>query len=122
MEKDGKILLAQRKNGVHLGGKWEFPGGKVNAGETDQAALKREMEEEFGITISVGRLVLAVTHSYDKKNIALFTYRAVQTGGFFSVRDHQAIAWVPPSSLLRYDLAAADRPAANLLAGMIFSD
>jgi 8-oxo-dGTP diphosphatase len=115
IEKDGKILLAQRKAGDALAGKWEFPGGKLEPGETPQACLRRELNEEFGVDTEIGAFVCSSEFEYKHNHIELLVYRARHLGGEFELRDHSAIAWVTPAELDTYDLASADIPVVAAL-------
>ena len=79
----GKVLLSRRKQGTHLAGRWEFPGGKVEAGEDPRAALRRELEEELGIHVDVGEIVDVTFHRYedDDKAVLLLFFMATREGG-----------------------------------------
>ncbi len=116
LEKDGKILLARRREGDALAGKWEFPGGKLEPGETPRECLRRELAEEFGIDSSIGEFVCASEFEYGHTHIELLAYRASHVGGEFVLNDHSEIKWVTPAELLAYDLASADIPVARRLA------
>ncbi len=80
IERDDRFFLTRRHAGTHLEGLWEFPGGKVDAGETHQEALRREIREELGATIEVHDLVFEITHDYPDRTIVLFFYRCTLTG------------------------------------------
>ena len=80
IERDDRFFLTRRHAGTHLEGLWEFPGGKVDAGETHQEALRREIREELGATIEVHDLVFEITHEYPDRTIMLFFYRCTLTG------------------------------------------
>lgn len=109
---NGKVLLAQRKSGAQQSLKWEFPGGKLEPGETPEECLTREIEEELNIDIQVQNIFTAVVHSYGDRNILLLAYLCRKTGGTPSTRDCNDFQWVSINSLLEYDLAAADLPIA----------
>ncbi len=111
----GKVFLARRADGGHLHGKWEFPGGKVEPGETPEACLARELKEEFGVTAAVGEVFTEVTHAYGERVVRLIVLRIRRVSGRFVPTEHGAIAWVRPEDLLSYDLAPADIPVARLL-------
>ncbi len=111
----GKAFIARRADGGHLRGKWEFPGGKVEPGETPQACLARELKEEFGVTAVVGEVFTEVTHRYEDKVVRLIVLRVRRVSGRFVPTEHDAMAWVRPEELLSYDLAPADIPVARLL-------
>jgi len=119
LEKDGRILIARRKRGDRLADKWEFPGGKIEKGETPEDCLRREMLEEFGIDVVVGGFVGRSLHAYPHVEIDLLAYRAEHISGDFHLHDHEEIRWVPPADLPSHDFSAADIPIVKLLiAGM----
>jgi 8-oxo-dGTP diphosphatase len=76
---DGRVLLSQRRSGTHLEGKWEFPGGKVEAQEDPRAALQRELREELGIETTVGEIVDVTFHRYAEKTVLLLFFEATRT-------------------------------------------
>lgn len=115
MEKDGLVLLARRKEGGALAGKWEFPGGKLEPGETPEACLKRELAEEFGVEAEIGAFVASVRFDHRGESMELLAYRARHLSGEFSLNDHSEIVWAAPGELLAYDLAGADIPVARAL-------
>ncbi len=118
IERDGKVLIAQRRAGDALAGKWEFPGGKLEAGETPEACLRRELREEFGVDTEIGAFICSSQFEYKHFHIELLVYRARHIAGEFRLHDHAAIAWVAPADLRKYDLASADLPViAHLSAG-----
>ncbi len=102
------VLIARRKPHLRNGGLWEFPGGKILPGESPQAALQREIREEMGVTISVDRLFDAVTFAYPRLNILLLAYICHLQDDDWVLRDHDGMAWVPPSELDQYLLSPAD--------------
>ena len=106
----GEVLIAQRPVGKIAAGKWEFPGGKIEAGESPRAALARELREELGITIEQARPLLRVRHEYSDRIVILDTWRVSAFRGELHPHDAQALAWVRPDELTRYDLLAADQP------------
>jgi mutator protein MutT len=108
---DGKILLTQRSCDA-LDGKWEFPGGKVEIGETHQQALQREILEELGIEISVGNRVAPNKFKIAEQPYCLYVYHAVVLKGEPVAGEHHSIRWVPLAELLNFDLAPADVPIA----------
>ena len=115
IENEGKILLARRAQGQKLAGKWEFPGGKVEDGESPEECLKRELEEEFGIQAEVGENITSTKHHYNHISIELLAFHVKYISGEFTMTDHDTIEWVAPEELLNYDLAEADVPIAMLL-------
>lgn len=113
IEKDGKYLIAKRKSDQALGGLWEFPGGKVEGGETEVEALEREIIEEFNTLIEVGKLI-ATTQVNDEMELKL--YACKHKLGSYQLKEHDEIAWVNSLSELHgYELASAD---VDLLAKM----
>jgi 8-oxo-dGTP diphosphatase len=110
IEKDGKILIARRKKGDQLENKWEFPGGKLEPGESPQDGLKRELREEFGVEADVGGYIGSSRFTYRHLAIELLAYRVIRVSGDFEVKDHEEIRWVPPEDLDSYDFSEADLP------------
>jgi 8-oxo-dGTP diphosphatase len=106
----GAIFIARRKPGLRFAHKWEFPGGKTERGETPEQCLKREMEEEFGIDVSVGEFLGESIHQYDHGGIRLLAYRIYWAGGEMELRDHEECRWVSTDELGEYDFTAADFP------------
>jgi len=106
---DGRIMLCQRKPEVHNGLKWEFPGGKLEKGESPEAALRRELREELNIDVEVGRVMDVMVHSYPDRDVMILFYPCTIKKGEPETIDCNAIAWVQPDNFLNYDLAAGDR-------------
>jgi 8-oxo-dGTP diphosphatase len=111
----GRILLARRTRGRDLAGLWEFPGGKVDPGETAEHALVRELHEELGIQAVVGEALIAVPHRYPHKRLRLDVRRIAAYRGTPKGLDGQALAWVPPHKLGSYPMPAADLPVVAAL-------
>lgn len=106
IEKDGKYLIAKRRQDAKLGGLWEFPGGKVDAGENEIEALEREIVEEFNTLVEVGKL-LAVSSIDDETQLKLYACKH-KLGGYHA-KEHDEIAWVDSvGAISNYDLAPAD--------------
>jgi 8-oxo-dGTP diphosphatase len=110
----GRVLLARRTEGRDLAGLWEFPGGKVDPGETPMQALARELHEELGIRVQSAEPLVAVPQQYRDKRILLDVYR-VRYAGKPSDREQQALAWAPPEKLCTYPMPPADRPVVAAL-------
>ena len=112
IERDGQVLMAQRPAHKHLGGKWEFPGGKIEPGETPEAALHRELHEELGCTVEILRPLAPHTHAYATVTVQLIPYvaRLLPASPAPHTREHAALRWVPAAELLSLDLPAADLP------------
>jgi 8-oxo-dGTP diphosphatase len=107
IERDGRILIARRPAASHLGGLWEFPGGKRQSGEGAEAALAREIREELGAAVTVGTLLETVDWSYPDKRVRLSFFRC-SIAGEPRPLEGQQIAWVLPSELRRYEFPPAD--------------
>jgi 8-oxo-dGTP diphosphatase len=112
IERDGRVLLARRPAHKHLALKWEFPGGKVDAGETAETALIREIGEELGCAVAIMRPLPRFTHVYERTTIEMipFVCRLADGSPEPQPAEHVALAWVRPEQLCAYDLAAADGP------------
>ncbi len=109
-DEDGRILLARRPHGGPLAGKWEFPGGKVEPGESPEAALERECREELGCEVEVGRIYHVLPGpSGPGGRILLLFYRARLTGGAPRSMEGNDLAWAAPGQMGDYDLLDADR-------------
>ncbi len=108
IEKNGLVLAARRKPGVHLAGYWEFPGGKLENGETCEECLARELFEEFGIQCAVGSFFGESIYDYGSKVIRLLGYRVLHLHGIFQCRDHDRISWLPAGELSSLQWAPAD--------------
>ena len=106
----GRILLARRTAGRDLAGSWEFPGGKVDQGETPEQALARELHEELGIRVHASTPLIAVPYAYPHKRIVLDVRRITAWSGHASGRERQALTWSTPGKLLSYPMPLADRP------------
>ncbi|MEH0868686.1 pyrimidine (deoxy)nucleoside triphosphate diphosphatase [Serratia liquefaciens] len=110
IEKNGKILLAQRDADSDQAGLWEFPGGKVEAGESQPQALARELDEELGIVASVGNYVASNTWEQTERVIRLHAWRVEAFSGELQNRCHADFVWITPEQAFDYPLAPADVP------------
>jgi 8-oxo-dGTP diphosphatase len=108
IKKNGRILAAQRSESMSMPLKWEFPGGKINSGETPEQCLKRELREELGIEVHVGRSFEQVTHQYPDFSVTLFPFLCTLTGGQLTLHEHKAVAWMSPDDLPSLDWTEAD--------------
>ena len=106
-----KCLVTQRGPAMTLAGKWEFPGGKVEPGESASAALAREISEELNLTIAVGQLLGTGRAMVGPKEITLDVYGAVITSGSLVLREHSQALWVEADALAAFDWADADVPS-----------
>ena len=112
IDPDRRVLIAQRPEGKSLAGLWEFPGGKVEAGETPETALIRELEEELGISTKTACLapLSFASHSYDDFHLLMPLYVCRKWQGIPQAREHTALKWVRAQSLRDYPMPPADEP------------
>lgn len=116
--KDNKVLIAQRAEGQKLAGKWEFPGGKIEDGETPEECLKREMKEELNVDIEIGEFFGESVYHYETGPIRLVAYKARLLGGQCKLKVHSRVEWVEPHQLANYHFAPADIPFVEKLRGI----
>jgi 8-oxo-dGTP diphosphatase len=115
---EGRVLACRRAFGRHLGGLWEFPGGKVDPGETHMEALARELDEELGVVVSVGDRFNAVVEWADGDvSIRLTAFRCGIIDGQAEALEHEEILWCEPGELADLDWAEADVPIVTELLG-----
>jgi len=107
---DGRVLIAKRPLNKHQGGLWEFPGGKVEAGETVEATLARELAEELGIAVTAAQPLIQVRHDYPDKQVLLDVWQVTAFDGEPHGAEGQPLAWVEPAQLSGYSFPAANRP------------
>ncbi|HQZ12773.1 MAG TPA: (deoxy)nucleoside triphosphate pyrophosphohydrolase [Devosia sp.] len=112
VDTDRRVLIAQRPEGKQLAGLWEFPGGKLEQGESPEAALVRELEEELGISTKSACLapLTFVSHRYDDFHLLMPLYVCRRWEGTPVAREHTALKWVRPQSLRDYPMPPADEP------------
>ncbi len=110
IEQDGAVLTAQRSATMSLPLKWEFPGGKIEAGETAEECLIRELREELGVSVFIGSALSPATHSYQDFTVTLYPFTCSLTGGTVTMHEHHALKWVEPQQMPELDWAAADLP------------
>jgi mutator protein MutT len=108
--KDKKVFSARRKAGSHLAGFWEFPGGKLEAGETPEQCLARELHEEFQIVTRIGAYVGESIYDYGTKAVRLMAYQVDHLSGEFELIDHDEIRWLALDELDSVEWAPADIP------------
>ncbi len=109
---DGRVLIAQRPQGKALAGLWEFPGGKVEPGESPEACLIRELREELGVEVKAACLAPFVfaSHAYEHTHLLMPLYLLRRWDGQVERREHAALAWVRPTKLFDYPMPPADAP------------
>lgn len=109
----GKILIAKRGIGEKMEGKWEFPGGKLEEGETGEEALAREIREELEVEVKAEEFFMESIYGYSFGEIKLLCYKASGSNYNFKLNVHSEVKWVKPSEILAYDFAPADIPVAQ---------
>ena len=117
IEKDGRVLCARRKPGLAAAGLWEFPGGKLEDGETPERGLRRELVEEFGVDARVGEFLCSVPFSGPLASFELVVFRAELGGADLHLTDHDAICWLRPEEMDESLFSKPDRPVVRMLAG-----
>lgn len=115
IERDGRILVTQRPDGAHLGGLWEFPGGKIEPGESHEECLVRELKEELAVTVRVRGKITSIFHQYPDRAVLLSFYRAELVEGQPQPVGVKGIRWVTRHELATLDMPAADRPLVSML-------
>ena len=121
IDPDGRVLLAQRPEGKHLAGLWEFPGGKVHGGETPEAALIRELDEELGIDVVASCLTpfTFASHAYPEFHLLMPLYVCRKWSGIPTAREGQQLKWVRPAQLADYPMPPADKPLVAMLRDLL---
>ena len=113
--KDGKLLIAKRPENSHLGGMWEFPGGKLEFGESYEICLKREIKEELGVKIKVGYEFEEVLHRYSEKTVLIKFFICSLSSGNPKTIQCSEFQWINRRDLTRYNFPAADIKVINQL-------
>lgn len=108
MRRQGKVLVGQRPEGASLAGTWEFPGGKIELGESPERALQRELEEELGVRAEIGPLKFAASHTYGKTGILFLFYEVKYWKGQIKMQQHPDLRWVTPKELAQLHLPEAN--------------
>ena len=103
-----KYLIAKRASLKTHGGRWEFPGGKIEEGETPEIVLERELYEELNIKTSIGPHIMNSFHEYEDFKIKLMAYEVTHLNGEFTLSEHDEIAWVTPAQMESYHMSGAD--------------
>jgi 8-oxo-dGTP diphosphatase len=118
IEQDGRYLITQRRATAVLPLMWEFPGGRVENGETDSQALRREVRHRLGAEIAVGKLISFVSHPYEHYVIDLFLYECSLAGPALEARNVHAFKWVTSAEFDQYPFTPADEASMNKLLGV----
>ncbi len=121
VDADGRVLLAQRPEGKQMAGLWEFPGGKVEPGETPEAALIRELREELGIDVAASCLApfTFASHAYPDFHLLMPLYVCRKWSGIPLAREGQRLTWVRPARLADYPMPPADKPLIAMLRDLL---
>jgi 8-oxo-dGTP diphosphatase len=121
IDADGRVLLAQRPEGKPMAGLWEFPGGKVHPGETPEAALIRELDEELGINVEASCLApfTFASHAYADFHLLMPLYVCRKWSGIVTAREAQQLKWVRPPQLADYAMPPADKPLVAMLRDLL---
>ena len=115
IQKNNKIFCAQRNLSKSMGGKWEFPGGKIELGETKEEALVREIKEELDSDIVVDKYLMTVEHDYPTFHITMHAYLCTLVKGELILKEHNDSVWLSKEELLSLDWADADKPIVNII-------
>ena len=110
IEQEGTVLAAQRSASMTLPLKWEFPGGKIEAGESPEECLHRELGEELGISVHIGVAIPPATHSYPDFTVTLYPFTCRLAGGTLTMHEHHDLKWIGLQRMPELDWAAADLP------------
>ncbi len=121
VDRDGRVLIARRPEGKPMAGLWEFPGGKVDAGETPETALIRELDEELGIQVPARCLapLTFASHGYDEFHLLMPLYVCRNWDGIVTPREGQELKWVRPMRLADYDMPPADKPLVAMVRDLL---
>jgi 8-oxo-dGTP diphosphatase len=115
LDDEGRVLVAQRAQSRHQGGLWEFPGGKIEAGETAVAALARELHEEVGIGVLASEALIEIAHDYADRQVCLEVYRVTRFRGDAHGREGQPLRWVALDVLAELEFPEANRAIIDAL-------
>lgn len=115
IQKNDTVLIAQRNTEKHQGGMWEFPGGKIEQGESPEECLKRELQEEFHVDVEIGNFFCESCYDYGIKRIRLLAYWVDGFPDKFSLNDHEEITWITIDEMDDFTFAPADVPIVEKL-------
>lgn len=111
----GEVFIARRKQGKSMASKWEFPGGKLEEGESEQECLQRELFEELGMTVQVKAKLGENEHHYTGFSIRLIAYQCDFVSATYELTDHDMYTWVSKDQVLDYNMAKADIPIVGMI-------
>ncbi len=114
-DRDGRVLIAERPPGKHMAGRWEFPGGKVDSGESERQALLRELREELGVQVGRSEPFMRLTHTYPDRVVELSMWIVESYEGEPQSLDGQRLKWVHPAQLAEENILDADVPFVEAL-------
>jgi mutator protein MutT len=117
IRKDGALLIARRRPGGALSGKWEFPGGKMEPGEDERECLARELREELAIEAAIGEFIVSVPFEHKDRLYELKAFQAEWISGELTLLDHAEVRWVTEAELPGYDFADSDQGIVRALLG-----
>ena len=117
VERGGRYLITQRRENAVLPLLWDFPGGRVEAGESDEAALEREVAERLGVAVEVGQLISFVNHPYERYAVDLYLYECKLLTGHLVCRAVKAYAWVTSKEMEAYTFTPVDEVSMSKLLG-----
>ena len=118
IQRDGLVLIGRRKAGDYYGGYWEFPGGKIEYGETMEECLERELREELGVECIVGPLLTDRVYDYPDRTVRILSFTVEITGGEPEPLEHDEIRWVSPDDLFSFSFVPADIPIVEAVLGL----
>jgi 8-oxo-dGTP diphosphatase len=119
--REGRLLIARRKADTFLGGYWEFPGGKIEQGESPATCAARELHEEMHVRIEAGDIIADTVYDYGTKVVHLIAVRAILLDGHFTLHDHDEIRWVTVHEMDDYLFAPADEQLLDKIRGVYFN-
>lgn len=122
IQQNDKVLIARRKKNGRFGGLWEFPGGKIEPGETAEACLRRELREEFGIETLIGDFLCSSRYESSSYSVEILAYSASHLSGIFMPQDHDEIRWVRTSDFPLYEFTLPDIPIVDYVKKLIPSE
>ena len=121
IRQNGKVLICQRPRSKSCGLLWEFPGGKIEMGETGEQCIVRECQEELGITLNVERKLTDIIYDAPDYTIHLHLYLCNMIAGTLEKKEHNAIAWITPDEIAQYEFCPADKKMLQLEHNLLYT-